>query len=286
MSGSVSIAEAPSRLPWIASWPSLLLLAAVDRRGAPVAVDDAGSERTGVQFAITDPGRRMPFDRELRRCRLTGRSLAIAATRDGRRQFVGATDRFDRRARDSGHEMARIIRSGLPTICRSGSSQTRQLKRVVVAAGGQVFTVAEGGGSLGATWNSGGHHSLRRRIPALHGRRSLKGGAPTRALDTGQPVTSNPQFLPGRTTVSVYADGGRCEGRTQGVYVGSLDGTPPVRLLGERVKALYVPPDSGRGPGHLVYRRRGPLMAQPFDPETVTLSGTAVPVTNRAGDQH
>ena len=58
---------------------------------------------------------------------------------------------------------------------------------------------------------------------------------------------SNPQFLPGGRRFLYTQTGDDPTSEHQGVYVGSLDGAPPVRVIEERVKALYVPAVSGRG---------------------------------------
>src|SRR4030095_16583349 len=63
-----------------------------------------------------------------------------------------------------------------------------------------------------------------------------------------------------------------------GVFVGSLDNMKPVRLMGGMTRALYQPAESGRG-GFVLFRRGGRIMAQRFDPNALTLSGPAIPLT-------
>jgi serine/threonine protein kinase/Tol biopolymer transport system component len=265
-----SVSPGSKRLPWILVAVLLLALSIV----ALLRFRESPSERESVQFAVPVPG----GDAFTVNFALSpdGKSLAIAATRDGRRQlYVRPIDSTTARAIPDTDGADYPFWS--PDNLQIGFFADNALKRVVVASG-QVFTVAEiSGGSLGGTWNSAGT-ILFASGSALHAV-DQKGGPPTRALTPESADPSNPHFLPGGRRFLYTQTAQDTKGEHQGVYVGSLDGTPPVRLLGERVKALYVPPDSGRGPGHLVYRRRGPLMAQPFDPETVTLSGTAVPVT-------
>ena len=265
-----SVSPGSKRLPWILVAVLLLALSIV----ALLQFRESPSERESVQFAVPVPG----GDAFTVNFALSpdGKSLAIAATRDGRRQlYVRPIDSTTARAIPDTDGADYPFWS--PDNLQIGFFADKALKRVA-AAGGQVFTVAEiGSGSLGGTWNSAGT-ILFASGAALHVV-DQKGGTPTRALTPESADASNPQFLPGGRRFLYTQTAQDTKGEHQGVYVGSLDGTPPVRLLGERVKALYVPPASGRGPGHLVYRRRGPLMAQPFDPQTVTLSGTAVPVT-------
>jgi eukaryotic-like serine/threonine-protein kinase len=61
-----------------------------------------------------------------------------------------------------------------------------------------------------------------------------------------------------------------------GVYVGSIDAKPEEqslkRLLASNRQGYYAASRSG-GPGHLVFLRDSTLMAQPFDPARMELSG-------------
>ena len=50
-----------------------------------------------------------------------------------------------------------------------------------------------------------------------------------------------------------------------GIYVGSLNGSAPVRVLEGQDTASYARPASPGQPGHLLFRRQETLMAQPFD---------------------
>jgi hypothetical protein len=67
-----------------------------------------------------------------------------------------------------------------------------------------------------------------------------------------------------------------------GVYVGSVDAKPEeqssIRLLATNRQAYYSP--SGGGTGHLIFLRDTTLMAQPFDPVSLKLSGEAVPIAD------
>jgi Tol biopolymer transport system component len=66
-----------------------------------------------------------------------------------------------------------------------------------------------------------------------------------------------------------------------GVYIGSIDAKPEdqslKRLLASNRQAYYAPSSSG-GPGHLIFLRETTLMAQPFDPVKMDLSGEPVPI--------
>jgi eukaryotic-like serine/threonine-protein kinase len=107
--------------------------------------------------------------------------------------------------------------------------------------------------------------------------------APVTKLETpGSSETDRfPDFLPGgrRFLVAVY--GGKPE--SDGIYAGSLDGTPPVRILPDVSTAAYVAPNASSRTGHLLFQRGETLMAQPFDPQRLRLSGEMFPVAEQVG---
>jgi len=79
-------------------------------------------------------------------------------------------------------------------------------------------------------------------------------------------VALNPEFLPDGNHllwVNMY----------DGVFLGSLDGKPPVRLLPDRSRTVYSPD------GYLLFVRQGRLTAQRFDLKTLRLIGEALPLT-------
>jgi eukaryotic-like serine/threonine-protein kinase len=64
----------------------------------------------------------------------------------------------------------------------------------------------------------------------------------------------------------------------RGIYVGSLDETMPVRLLPDLSSIAYAPP------GYLLFVRRGSLIAQPFDAESLQLKGDPSQVASGIAD--
>jgi hypothetical protein len=62
-----------------------------------------------------------------------------------------------------------------------------------------------------------------------------------------------------------------------GVFVASLDSAQRTRLITARSHAVYA------APGHLLYWREGALMAQPFDPGRLTITGTPTAVATGVG---
>ena len=112
------------------------------------------------------------------------------------------------------------------------------------------------------------------RVPAA-------GGAvvPVTVVAEGDVAHRFPQFLPdGRRFLYLRISP---DPDKMGVYVGSIDAGPQAqrqdRVLATNRQAYYAPGAVG-GPGHLIFLRDGTLMAQPFDPDRLTLNGEAVSI--------
>ena len=154
-----------------------------------------------------------------------------------------------------------------------------QLKRIE-ADGGTPFTIAPALNATGS-WNADNTivftpnaASPLHAVPAAGGT-----PRPVTALDpdTSDVVHRSASFLPdGRhfLYVAVSArDGGTTGARA--VYVGSLDeGDEDVLVLETGTNAAYAD-------GHLLYLRDNMLVAQPFDPSGLALSGDPVPITDQ-----
>jgi Tol biopolymer transport system component len=102
---------------------------------------------------------------------------------------------------------------------------------------------------------------------------------PVTALTEGETAHRWPQFLPdGRHFLYLRAS---ADSNRAGVYVGSLDTKPEEqslkRLLATNRQA-YFAESPGSVPGHLIFLRETTLMAQPFDPIRMELSGEPVPI--------
>jgi Tol biopolymer transport system component len=102
---------------------------------------------------------------------------------------------------------------------------------------------------------------------------------PVTTLANGETAHRWPQFLPdGRHFLYLRVS---TDPQQMGLFVGSIDAKPdaqdPRRLLATNRQAYYAAPTGG-GPGHLIFLRETTLMAQPFDPDRLTLSGEPVPI--------
>jgi Tol biopolymer transport system component len=167
-----------------------------------------------------------------------------------------------------------------------GPFSSGQLKRIDIA-GGPATTIADVPGAVpGGTWNRDGTVIFASNGSSGLFRVSAAGGvpAPVTVEVPGEGDHRFVQFLPdGRRFLYMRT---ASDPTRQGTYVGSLDVAPedqpldPV-LLSDR-QAMYTP-SLDSGPGRLVFLRETTLFAQPFDPDTATLSGEPVPLADQVG---
>jgi eukaryotic-like serine/threonine-protein kinase len=127
-----------------------------------------------------------------------------------------------------------------------------------------IFSPAQGTRGLSRVSALGGQSTAVTQLPAAEANRYHR----------------YPQFLPdGRSFLFQFltpaAD-------AAGIYVGTLDGGAPIRVLDGVDQAMYAPAP-GRPTGFLLYRRQNTLMAQPFDPAARRTTGEAMPVADAVG---
>ena len=150
-------------------------------------------------------------------------------------------------------------------------------------AGGKLKKVAAGGGppqilcdatgdSIAGTWNqddvilfdnSGSIHRV-----AAAGGVSTAVRTPGKSNDAG--TYKFPSFLPDGQHFVYLAAGSKPE-----VRVGALDSPDDKPLFAANSRVLYAPPN------HLLFVRDGTLMAQPFDPQGLSLVGDVYPIAEQ-----
>ena len=160
-----------------------------------------------------------------------------------------------------------------------------KLKKVDIL-GGPALDVAGFPGVLsGASWSpegiiiagsSGGEAS-----PILGVRASGGGVVPVTVLDEDESAHEWPQFLPdGKHFLYERVSS---DPEKTGIYIGSIEAAPNrqsrERLLAADRQAYYAASPGG-GTGHLIFLRQATLMAQAFDPATMTLSGEATAIVD------
>jgi eukaryotic-like serine/threonine-protein kinase len=152
------------------------------------------------------------------------------------------------------------------------------------ASGGPPETVCAASNGRGGTWNRDGVIVF---APDLYGglqRVSSAGGAPAAltTLDASRKQNSHrwPVFLPDGRHFVYWAGGplNASQVKTDGIYLGSLDGKTSSFVVQADSDALYTPP------GYLLYLRDQSLMAQPFDAGRLALAGEAFPVAEQVAN--
>jgi Tol biopolymer transport system component len=155
-----------------------------------------------------------------------------------------------------------------------------KLKKVAIA-GGPAQTLCDAISGRGGTWNRDGVilFSQGPNSPIL---RVSSAGGVTTAVTTvagGESAAGGhrfPSFLPDGVHFLYNAAADKPD--ASGIYLGSLDGTPSLRLLSDQSNALYALPVVPGGAAHLLFRREDTLMAQPFDPRGLRATGEMFPV--------
>jgi serine/threonine protein kinase len=269
---------ARERAAWIVAGVSILALAAALTIGrSPVSPD--GSRAQAYRASVLLPDLRL-WD--------GGPSGRFALSPDGSRLAVVATESSGRTqlfVRPLDTQVAQPLPGTEGASFPFWSPDSRfvafladgLLKKVDVS-GGQTTTLCEAKAASTGAWSrdgvilftpSGG--SPLHRVPAV-------GGAPSPAttLDASAGDVQHwyPQFLPDGRHFLYFVVGSKEHGVTdaRAVNVGSLDpGEPPRLVLEGGTNARYAN-------GHLVYLRKGTLLAQPFDLQRLELYGDATPL--------
>jgi serine/threonine protein kinase len=152
------------------------------------------------------------------------------------------------------------------------------------SSGGPPQTLCDAQLARGGTWGTEGVILFTPSPREPISRVSSAGGGPVpvTALDLSRREFSHrfPYFLPdGRHFLflsQAIPSGDPKEADV--VYAGALDSKERKLLLRVRSNVLYVPPSRGAAQGHLLFARERTVVAQPFDPKSLSLSGEPVPV--------
>jgi eukaryotic-like serine/threonine-protein kinase len=145
--------------------------------------------------------------------------------------------------------------------------------RTVAAAGGPVQIICDAPAGRGGSWSQAGAIVFAPNIQEPLYKVAEAGGAPVPVTKLGSEgfTHRNPVFLPdGKhflfTQHIVGAESG-------GLYIGSLDGGSPKLVVERASNASY-------SQGYLLYLRDRNLMAQRFEPGSLTVRGNPIPVTS------
>jgi serine/threonine protein kinase len=274
--GTPAIASRPARpWPWIAATLALLAaLAAVlptsslVRRNAPAASPDS------YEMAIAAPPG-AEFE-------IGSNSGNVILSPDGTRiAFVASTDKaptiwIRSLAADDARSVPGTENASNPFWSPNGNSIGFFANGKVWAvkiAGGLPEVIADAAGGRGGAWSEDGTIIFAVGGSALS-RVSASGGAVSALtkldLSRGENAHYWPMFLPGSQRFLYFVRSTKVE--NGGIYVGHMDGSPSVRLVASLSSGILArhPVTSG---WYLMWARDQDLLAQPFDVESLTLSG-------------
>jgi Tol biopolymer transport system component len=126
----------------------------------------------------------------------------------------------------------------------------------------------------GGSWSEDGVIVFSPRPDGVLFRVPAAGGTPqpvtTLDQSRGETIHRSPAFLPDGRHFLYVASSGKPNGTS--LRIGSLDSTDSRLLLDGAGNGSYVPPTQGRS-GSLLFFFGGAVMAQPFDPDRLALSG-------------
>jgi serine/threonine protein kinase len=151
----------------------------------------------------------------------------------------------------------------------------------IPATGGAVAIVADAPNSRGGTWGTNDVIVFAADFTGPLFKVNAQGGVsqPATVIDRTRHTTHRwPWFLPdGKHFIFLATSHTGGDPRQNGVYLGSIDSTASRQILTSDSAAEYAS-------GYLLYRAGAALVAQPFDPQSGTLSGSPTPVVNNVRD--
>jgi Tol biopolymer transport system component len=257
------------RAGWLVAAASLIV--AISTIAVMLDLRPAAPEPVVTRLDVVTPPTYDPFSFALSG---DGRRLALVVTGDGiSRLWVRALDQVTARPLVGTEGASYPFWS--PDGHALGFFADGKLKRVDVASGASQL-LADAPGARGGTWNRDGDILFETQQSGLM-RVAETGGTPMTVthLAAGQGSHRWPQFLPdGRRFLFLSTLG---QPSTHGVYLGSLDGREPTRLLAGETAAAYAPP------GYLLRVIQGGLVAHRFDVERGVVSDESVPVAQSVG---
>jgi Tol biopolymer transport system component len=205
-----------------------------------------------------------------------GKRIAFRATRDGKSQlWVRPLDSV------TAQPLAGTDEPSLPFWSPDGKSigffAKGKLNRIDTN-GGPVLALADASGARGGSWSSQGTIVFAPNATGVLRKISAAGGAVSDAgkLSPGEVTQRWPWFLPDGKHF-LFAAGLPGLSR-KAIRLGSMDSTENTKLLEADSDAIY-------SAGNILFLRGDTLMAQPFDPSSLRLSGEALPVVEHVQNE-
>ena len=247
------------RFAWLIA--SLSIVTAVVAVTVMLYIRPTAPERLTTRFDVVTPPTNDPTSFALSP---DGRQLAFVAIADGTpRIWVRSFDRLTAQPLPGTEEASHPFWA--PDGRAIGFFASGKLKRIDLT-GGPAQVLADAPAERGGTWNGDGVIVFAPNAFSPLMRVAATGGTPVPVtrLEPGDESHRWPQFLPdGRKFLFLvgFGSSGRSDSATRhGVYIGTLDGGPPTRVLEAETAAMYAPPNS------LLFVRDSVLVALGFDP--------------------
>jgi serine/threonine protein kinase/Tol biopolymer transport system component len=238
------------RSPWIVSAAALLVASLF---AIPAARHLLEIPQAEMRLQIVTPSSPAPLEFALSP---DGRYVVVVASGDGaQRLWLRALDRAEAQP-IMGTEGA-----DFPFWSADGRSigyfASGRLYRIELS-GGRPQALANAPAARGGAWNANGTIVFAATNGPLM-RVSASGGEPAVVTRIDSPRQTShrwPQFLSDGRHFLFYSQG---TAEAAGIYLASLDGGEPKRLLASNIAATYLSPD------HILYMRQGSLVAQRLD---------------------
>jgi Tol biopolymer transport system component len=261
----------PSRLPWVVAAAAALAALAL---GALAFLRPAPPEQSLVFELAPPPDTRFLIGANIGHGYLSpdgskvaflargaqGRALWVRTLATGElRELPGTTEAFYPFWSPDGRELAFFSGTQLLSVDVAGGlpealADVPQGRGGSWSESGEILLTPEGGGTLHRLPSGGGDLELITEVDTAR----------------GENAHYWPRWLPGGEHFLYFVRSAQSE--NNGIYLGSVEGEPPVRLVTTRSSGIYAPPRNG-GPGHLLWVRDGELLAQPLDVEGRRLVG-------------
>jgi serine/threonine protein kinase/Tol biopolymer transport system component len=272
----VTHSKSRKRLVW--SVAAVLLVAALTL-GAYAYFRRVSEETQTVRFSVSPPGSLAGFGTTT-----SGSTAPVAVSPDGHRlAFVamGAEGRYLLWIRSldtlAGQALAGTEGASSPFWSPDsrfiGFFAGGKLKKIEVS-GGPPITLCDAPNNRGGTWGRDGVIVFNPANLVALQKVSESGGVPTAATVLGQGETAHmrPSFLPDGQHFLYRAYTGTAAGP---IYLASLDSTERKALLSVDSQNVFYTQ------GHVLFLRETALMAQPFDPRHLVLTGEPFPIAEQ-----